>query len=649
MKQVNFSHSGGFPLEQETLEKLQTAYRSELFAALKSHLSIEKNTNYIVAYASDEKIGWAIIHQNETDVSGEPEGILYPIQKANKTGYLKTTRTGTNLIYGTGTSQTAYYDYDAVYISQSEFNNGVSQNSDALTVNYYDLSTFKVIQNIQTIENTLNSIEADINLINQTYLPLDGSKAMTGDLDLDIYQLSKLDIKESNVAKVRVADFLLGSTARRGLLHEDALGRAMVDNSDSLVTKLTLNYESDWSQTHIGGKVHFDNLNTTGSTGSLLVIDNSNQVTKSNSLPELLNRITVLESKIATATALPIGMIAIWGKPAPFPDGWAEYIPLRGKMPVGLYNPTPQERSDLQDGDGGNGITYYIDANGSAVFPFDTIGLTSGRIGKKLRIEEMPSHNHTFQRTNSDSTGTGNQYVTTGDGDEGPGTGGMLPAGGGQQFSILNPYRVVQFIEYIGGQGDNSAPTTPINVSASNITTTSLTLSWTASSDNTAVNNYLISINGTAPFSAGNVLSYNVGGLFPDTSYSFTIAAQDAAGNTSIASAPLIANTNASVPTSPTLPTYINARFTGVNRILIDWNIEPNNVGNVIYQILTGDSYFGNYTPIDQTTESQYIDLNVIKYNTYYYKLRIINAAGEALSDFSQVLEVKANPDLEDE
>ncbi|MFZ0597369.1 MAG: hypothetical protein WAM46_10340, partial [Flavobacterium sp.] len=324
MKQINFSHEGGFPLEQETLERLQAAYRSELFGALKAHLSIDNYQNYIVAHATNSTKGWAIIQEDETQLqdSGRAlpitEGILYPVDKGENTGYLKTTRTGTNLVYGTGVSQIAYYDYEAAYISESEFVTGVSQDSDTLKISYHDLGNFKIVKdlnaieeilqaievNIDAIETNINQIEAkitqiesDIEVINQTYLPLDGSKAMKGDLDLDVYQLSKLDIKESAVANVRTADFRLGSAARRGLKNRsEPLGRALVDSSDALVTNLHLNYESDWDTTYIGGKVHLNNLNTTNSTGSLLVIDGSNQVTKSNSLPDLLDRITVLES-----------------------------------------------------------------------------------------------------------------------------------------------------------------------------------------------------------------------------------------------------------------------------------------------------------------------------------------------------------------
>ena len=62
MKQINFSHEGGFPLEQETLERIQSAYRSELFGALKAHFSIETCKNYMIMPATAKKNGWAIIN-----------------------------------------------------------------------------------------------------------------------------------------------------------------------------------------------------------------------------------------------------------------------------------------------------------------------------------------------------------------------------------------------------------------------------------------------------------------------------------------------------------------------------------------------------------------------------------------------------------
>jgi|GEM_PF-5692950 len=289
MKQVNFSHPGGFPLEQETLEKLQTAYRSELYEAIKSHLSIIPNKNYIITHAQDGKQGWAVIHQDS-------EGILYPIKAGPPTSFLKTTKTVTDLIYGDGASQTAYSDYAAEYAAAM----GTSTTNGNETVKYYDLKDFETVKSIKSIEN-------DINLINKSYLPLDGSKAMQGDLNLGDYHLSKLDTLENFVANVRAADFKFGSEERRGILHpEDHLGRALVDSSDETKTNLTLNHASDWQNTTIGGKLYLDNLNTNttdfivakSSANSLLLIDDAKQVTKSNNLlNSLLNRIAKLEEQ----------------------------------------------------------------------------------------------------------------------------------------------------------------------------------------------------------------------------------------------------------------------------------------------------------------------------------------------------------------
>ncbi len=626
MKQVNFSHSGGFPLEQETLERLQAAYRTELFGALKSHLGINPDNDYIVAPATSKKIGWAIIRQ-------EGEGILYPIQIGTPTNFLKTTRTGTNLTYGTGNSQTAYFDYEAQYISDTDYTNRpASPITDALAIHYYDLSkpAFIVIKDIKTIEGIIDSIEAkikaiqtnigtieaDINLINQTYLPLNGSKAMKGDLNLDIYKLSKLDIKESTTANVRVTDFRLGS----------ALGRALVDGSNQPSKSLSLNYQSDWENTNIGGKVFLNNINTSN-TGSLLVIDNANQVTKSNTLIDsLLNRITALENK--PATAVPIGMIAIWGKPAPFPKGWEEYVPLRGRVPVGL---------DL----------------------IDTILNKVGNYGGS-KDAVVVSHNHTISNSgnvnnNKSDDEISNKTARWDSGNGSPLNGTISTEGESGTNKNMQPYRVVHFIEYTGNitePADSIAPTAPTSLTVTNIGTTSVTLSWNASTDNVAVTNYLVyKDNSNTPLVelGKDILTYNVSGLSANTAYSFHVRAKDAAGNLSGKSNTENAKTKAIVtPTQPTLPTNIRARFLTVNSIIIEWSAEPNNVG-VIYQILEGDSYFGNYTPLDRTTDTQYIDKNVTKYNRYSYKVRIINAAGDPLSDFSQVIEVKAVPDMEDE
>ncbi|TXC76134.1 S8 family serine peptidase [Luteibaculum oceani] len=80
--------------------------------------------------------------------------------------------------------------------------------------------------------------------------------------------------------------------------------------------------------------------------------------------------------------------------------------------------------------------------------------------------------------------------------------------------------------------GDTEAPTAPSNLAASNIGETTLTLTWTASTDNVGVTGYDVFQNGS---NIGTVTgtAANVSGLTPGTTYSYYVVAKDAAGNVS--------------------------------------------------------------------------------------------------------------------
>lgn len=79
---------------------------------------------------------------------------------------------------------------------------------------------------------------------------------------------------------------------------------------------------------------------------------------------------------------------------------------------------------------------------------------------------------------------------------------------------------------------DTTAPTAPTNLTASGTTQTSTNLSWTASSDNVGVTSYDI-YRGTTLIGSSANTTYNVSGLTAATTYSFSVRAKDAAGNTS--------------------------------------------------------------------------------------------------------------------
>ena len=81
---------------------------------------------------------------------------------------------------------------------------------------------------------------------------------------------------------------------------------------------------------------------------------------------------------------------------------------------------------------------------------------------------------------------------------------------------------------------DTQPPTTPSNLEATNIVTTSFTFSWSASTDNVGVTGYDVYKNGVKMNSATLIgTSYSVTGLLQNTTYSMTVVAKDAVGNQS--------------------------------------------------------------------------------------------------------------------
>jgi chitodextrinase len=92
---------------------------------------------------------------------------------------------------------------------------------------------------------------------------------------------------------------------------------------------------------------------------------------------------------------------------------------------------------------------------------------------------------------------------------------------------------------------DTIPPSVPTNVTVSAKTSSSVSLTWSASTDNVGVTGYDVLLNGTIISATGST-SYTVTGLAPSTTYSFSVRAKDAAGNVSAASPPVSATTNSS-------------------------------------------------------------------------------------------------------
>ncbi|KZS38024.1 hypothetical protein AWE51_18435 [Aquimarina aggregata] len=87
-------------------------------------------------------------------------------------------------------------------------------------------------------------------------------------------------------------------------------------------------------------------------------------------------------------------------------------------------------------------------------------------------------------------------------------------------------------ITYTGTGGDTEPPSIPSGLSVSNITSSSLTLSWNAATDNIGVTGYDIYQANTLVSSSTGTTT-NLTGLASNTAFQFSIKAKDAAGNVS--------------------------------------------------------------------------------------------------------------------
>ncbi|WGH76009.1 endonuclease [Tenacibaculum tangerinum] len=94
-----------------------------------------------------------------------------------------------------------------------------------------------------------------------------------------------------------------------------------------------------------------------------------------------------------------------------------------------------------------------------------------------------------------------------------------------------------------GGSSDTQAPTSPTSLTASNVTETSVSLTWNAATDNVGVTSYDV-YNGAAKIATISTISYTVTGLTAATNYTFSVKAKDAAGNESNASNTVSVTTN---------------------------------------------------------------------------------------------------------
>ncbi|MBC7887489.1 MAG: fibronectin type III domain-containing protein [Ferruginibacter sp.] len=209
------------------------------------------------------------------------------------------------------------------------------------------------------------------------------------------------------------------------------------------------------------------------------------------------------------------------------------------------------------------------------------------------------------------------------------GTGGDNMAVGwakpGQATTI--PGEVIPGARLLAQLADVQAPTPPANVTASVITQTTLTLTWTPATDNVGVTAYDIYQNNIKINTANiGTNSLNVTGLTASTQYSFYVVARDAAGNSSSASSSISITTTATDKQAPTVPANLSANNMGQTFFTLLWNASTDNVGVAGYEVYRN----GTKITASSVTTASYAVTGLIPGTTYTLTVIAVDAAGNA-------------------
>lgn len=175
---------------------------------------------------------------------------------------------------------------------------------------------------------------------------------------------------------------------------------------------------------------------------------------------------------------------------------------------------------------------------------------------------------------------------------------------------------------------DGEAPSVPDGLSASNISTTSVDLSWNASTDNVGVAGYTVYTNGASPVSATGT-SVTISGLTQNTAYTFTVSSHDAAGNTSDPSSGAnVTTADGEAPSVPIGLTHSNLTSTTVD---LSWSASTDNVGVAGYYLYTNGS-----NPISVGTNS-YTITGLTASTSYTFTVSAYDAASNESGESSGV------------
>lgn len=473
MKRVVFGYDGGFPLEQETLIQIQAAYEEDMLEALFAlwGLSTKERYKINIPESSSDEDGWLImpkeillrgIGKEDSSSDSDNDSEENDDVKVTKLQLIRVSYfTGGQSVliedkrlsdgklpYSEGTINKVYEEFVGKLVADN-------------TQNSLKLSTFKPLTSISEIDEKADNNTTQINIIKEDYLPRDGSKPMTGDLDLgsdnDLifkkvnsssvdyisYEDSNLTGKP-NIPSPGVFDFVANQA-------KGEKGNAWIRSGGVITNKLGVGVTQPSKSLEVNANndsVKLDNLAEVNSQ-TPLVIDSQGNVGKNT-------------NGITSANFIP-GMVMLWsGDENNVPTGWVLCdgrddingikIPnLRGRFVVGLDTTASQVPENNTQKD----VLNYGKSH--------NIG---GQKSVRLTENEIPSHKHSKNDQYKHFVARATSFATGDSSVGGADRESMTDEiavnlvnfsqaeeqriGGGQYHENRPPYYVLAYIIYVG-------------------------------------------------------------------------------------------------------------------------------------------------------------------------------------------------------
>jgi len=174
---------------------------------------------------------------------------------------------------------------------------------------------------------------------------------------------------------------------------------------------------------------------------------------------------------------------------------------------------------------------------------------------------------------------------------------------------------------------DTIAPTVPAGVTAVAQSTSSILVSWTASTDTSGISGYRVFRDGGATAVATvQTTSFTDIGLTPGTAYSYTVAAVDSAATPNVSAASAAVSATTPVPpdtTAPSVPAGVTAVAQSASSILVSWTASTDASGISGYRVFRA----GAATPVDTVTTTSFTDTGLTPGTAYSYTVAAVDSA----------------------